>query len=339
MNLSLENFSLESDKTAKAIALIREAGFDKIRCNLTGQIVAEMHDTAIRSAIDYMRFEEPFLSETQIVDQMQIRWLIHCSRPAPHLAGFKSTMAHTYLVMHHPRDIFAMLYGRMLFEYEKIEQEMNLTDALKRKLFWLIELQESDFFQKFSPAMTKALDALIRIDSIHSIRKAFYSAKIRKLAAQVREEIPTEKLLVTFTEEVESHALNAIVDKPNPPSGNTMSLNAALTQAGLLPWQIRLKENEAKNKSNALAFAARVIETRKLSDLERIKEGYADKQTVVMADLAGQIPAMLQAKYAAAERAEKEAAQEAKNPKTKTAKVSKSALKAAARFGNLDFTL
>ena len=335
MTLTLANLTLNSND--KVIAKIQAAGLDKIRCNLSGKIIAVMSTESLESAIDYMRFEEPLLSDDAILDKMSIRWLVQCSRPALHLSSLESRNAHTYLVDRHPADMFAMLYGRMLFEYERIDREMNPTEAVKRKLFWLADLQESEFFVNFSSKMRKALDSLIQLDAIHSIRRVFYNDTMRKLAAQVRDAIPTETMLLTFVEEVESHATKSLVKRDVPPVGNQMSLNAALAQAGILPWQIRMKENEAKNRTEALAFAAKVLERKALDKFQQIQAGYADKQVTVLADLSGQIPALLQEKYAAAERAEKAAKAEAKNPKEKKPK--KTPLKAASRFGSLDFTL
>lgn len=337
-----QNFAnLTLDETVDVVVKIQEAGYDKIRCALTGQVIAEILPAVLSSAVSYMRFEQPLITDNQIVDLMQIRWLVQCSRPAPHLVSFQSHDAHTYLVNNHPRDIFAMLLSRMLFEHAKIDLEMNLGDAQRRKLFWLISLQESEFFQKFGPEMRKALDTLIRLDAIHSIRKSLYTDRMRALIAQVRDEIPTEKMLVALCEQVESNGFKILAKKTTPPEGNRQSLNAALAQAGILPWQIRMRENEAKQKTESLAFAARVVEKMKLNDLERIKEGYAERHTAVLDDLGNQIPALLRQKYENAIRQEEEAKAKAKasaESKSKP-KVSKSSIKAANRFGDLDFSL
>lgn len=330
-DLSNLNLSLNGDSIVERI---REAGFDKIRCSLTGQVIAHIDESVLASAIDYMHFENPLISSDQIVDQMEIRWLVQCSRPAMHLVSFQSHDAHTYLVNHHPRDMFAILFSRMLFEHVKIDREMSLSDATKSKLFWLVELQESEFFQTFSPKMKTALDGLIRLDAIHSIRKVFHSDRMRALAAELRNESPTELMLTTFVESVESHALNILVKRDVPPVGNRQSLNAALAQAGVLPWQVRIKENEAKHKTASLEFAAKVLANRQLSEFERIKAGYAEKHTVVLADLEGQIHPLLKQKFEQAVTREK-----AKEEQPKAKKPNKASIRAANRFANLDFSL
>lgn len=341
MSLNFESLSLTSENDG-AVAKIQASGFDKIRCSLTGQVVAQIDLQMIVAAVDYMRFENPTVSDSQIIDQMQIRWLVQCARPAMHLTSFQSHDAHHYLVNHHPRDMFAILFSRMLFEHSKIDREMSLVDATKSKLFWLIQLQESEFFQTFGDKMKETLAALIRLDAIHSIRSVFYSDKMRALAADVRDEIPTELMLATFVEQVESHGLNALTKRDTPPAGNRQSLNAALYQAGLMPWQIRIKENEAKQKTQSLEFAAKVVEKMRLSELERIKAGYADKHTVVLADLEGQIHPLLKQKFESAIERDKEraaAAKEKANPSEKKAKPNKASIRAANRFANLDFSL
>lgn len=327
--------------TTAILDKIQAAGFDVIRCNLTGQVIADMNHAVLTNAVNYLRFEQPLLTDSQIIDMMQMRWIVQCSRPAPHLTSFQSHDAHTYLVQNHPRDMFAILMGRMLFEHVKIDREMAASDAQKAKLFWLISLQESQVFQDFGPKMKAMLDTLIRLDSIHSIRSVFYSDKLRDLAAGVRDSEITENLLVAFIETVESAGFQAIAKRNNPPVGNRQSLNAALTQAGIMPWQLRIKENEAKQKSNAMAFAATVLENRAMSALERIKAGFADKETTVFAEIEDKVSPMLRDHFKGAiERAEKK--QEPKNQQNKTNKTHKTSaaqMKAAARFGNLDFGL
>lgn len=344
MTQNFENLSLESTGEDTIVAKIQAAGLDKIRCSLTGQVIAQIDISILAAAADYMRFENPTVSESHIIDQMQIRWLVQCSRPAMHLTSFQSHNAHHFLNLHHPRDLFAILFSRMLFEHSRIDREMSLVDATKSKLFWLIQLQESDFFKAFGDKMKEALASLIRIDATHSVRNTFYSEKMRALAAAVRDEIPTETMLVTFVEQVESHGLNALVNRDTPPTGNIQSLNAALYQAGILPWQIRMKENEAKHKTSSMEFAARVLANRNLSDLERIKAGYAEKHTVTLSDLEGQIHPLLKQKYENAIAADKERAEAEKQKaesagKPKTKKTSKAALRAQNRFANLDFSL
>lgn len=321
---------------------IHVAGFDMIRCNLTGQVIAAMNHDTLLSAVNYMRFEQPLISDSQIMDLMQIRWIVQCSRPAPHLTSFQSHDAHSYLVKNHPRDMFAILMGRMLFEHSKIEREMSTSDSQKAKLFWLTGLQYNKEFQEFGPEFKRVLDTLIRLDSIHSIRSAFYSDKMRDLAAQVRESEITEKLMIAFIDSIESHGFKAIAGRNNPPVGNRQSLNAALTQAGIMPWQLKIKENEAKQKSASLAFAAKVLENRGMDELARLKAGISDRETAVFEEIENQIHPLLKQKYAAAmerEAAEKEARKNPKNKTDRTQKTSASTMKAAARFGNLDFGL
>lgn len=333
-----QNFSNVSLFDATDVLVkIQAAGFDAIRCNLTGRKIAEIGDDVLMDAVRYIRFEQPLLDDSQIVDLMQMRWIVQCSRPAPHLVSFQSHDAHTYLANHHPRDLFAILIGRMLFDHDKIDREMSLVEAQKAKLFWLVQLQDSEEFQAFDSNMRKALDALVRIDSIHSIRKCLYTDKIRQLTAGVRNEPVTAKMLIAFIEEVESHGLNSLTKRTVPPEGNRQSLNAALAQAGLLPWQVRLKQNEANQKTQALAFAEKVIAQKKLSDLERIKAGYAEKHTVVLEDLSGQIPAILQQKYEDA--IQREQTKKSPNKTNRKGKTSASVMRAAARFGDLDFSL
>lgn len=334
--------NIELFDSAEILEMVKEAGFDKIRCNLTGQVIATIESDLLKSAIGYIRFESPLLDDESILALMATRWLIQSSRPAPHLASFQSHDAHTYLVNNHPKDMFAILIGRMLFEHEKIGNELTASESQRAKLAWLISLQESSEFQAFGPKLKSALDTLIRLDSIHSIRNSLYTTRMRAIVAGVRNEPVTEKMLVALIESVESEGFAVLAKRQYPPVGNRQSLNAALAQAGLLPWQLRIKENEAKQKSASLAFAAKVLESKAKSDLERIKDGISEKQTTLMSELEGQINPLLHARFESA--LEKEAADKAaaKNPKEKTVrkpKTSASAMKSAARFGDFDFTL
>jgi hypothetical protein len=335
------------DNTALLDSLKLE-GLHKVRCSLTGQVIAEMTDSTLEKAIDYLRFENPLITDSQIVDKMQIRWLVASSRPAMHLTSVMSHDAHTFLVENQPRDIFAMLMGRMLFEYEKTDNGMFSSESQKEKLFWLIQLQDNEEFQSFGPTFAKALDGLIRLDSIHSIRKVFYTSKMREIALAIRDSDITEKMLLAFITEVENEGFKELAKRKTPPTGNTQSLNAMLKQAGVLPFQVRMKQKEEESRKSSVEFASRILASRVNDSLERIKAGVIDEsQTVVLENLEGQLHSVLKQKFEAAAKRKERQDEIAMNRKTNDTKpkatkakggLSKSILKSQQRFGDLDFS-
>lgn len=335
------------DSTA-ILAKASDLGIDRIHCSLTGRLISTIAAPVMLDAIRYAKHVSPLASDEEILDAMQLRWIVACSRPAPHLVGFANHDAFTYLADNHPRDLFAILISRMLFEFAKRGTENIGSLNQKEKLLWLIQLQESEAFQAFDSEWKEALETLVRLDAIHNIRHVFYSNEMRELASQVRDEPLSDTfatMILTFVKETETKSLRYLAGNKVRPEGNQQSLNAALRQAGLLPYQVQLEVKEKNRKQKSIEFAAKVEKDRQERELERIKNGFADKNPVAFSEIEDsiqrQIADRMETALMAAQVEKELADSRGWKPKMNTKAVKESKAKAAGlkKYGSLDFSL
>ena len=333
MNLDLDFFSTDSI-VDKAI----ELGLDRIRCSLSGKVIAHLDRGAIDSAVRFEQFQNPLASDENIIDSLETRWLIQSSRPAPHLTAAKSPDGFRFLREYYPADLFAILASRLVFENLVAEKQLHSIELLRRKMAWLVELQDwLESSEASSDEMLKVLESMIRLDAIVNIRHALYSVEVRDLAADMYNSEFNFMTLAGFVDMVENSMFLALTRMKNAPTGNRMALSAALAAAGATPEQIVAEEEkevrEAEMNRNRIAS----ISARNAGRNGKVKVNRGVKAVVSLSEVVDSLPPALAAKYAADLEKRKASASKAKvDPKTGE-KRTRASINAAARFGVADF--
>lgn len=322
------------------LAPAKDAGLNKIRCSLTGQVIATLDDESLIAAINFESYTNPLASIDHIVDALETRWLIQSSRPAPHLTAHKTKDGFKFLREYYPMDLFAILAGRLLFEHTQIVRELDSTDTKRMKMSWLIQLQTWYESSEFAggPTLdlhTRALETMIRLDAIHNIRHSLYSREVTEMARALRESDFNIVAFTAFVEEVENCGFIALSTMKNPPAGNGMALTAALAQHGMTPEQLILEEERQEKIAANRRRAIQQMQTAAAkSGTVTIRRGV--KAVLSMQEVGTVIPPKLAEKYAAElEKRSHKAGTQAVNAPAQPKKTRASA-KALSRFGSLD---
>lgn len=327
----------------EAVQLIHDAGLDVIRCSETGQVIAELSTESVLKSVEFEVFQNPTISVEDIVDSMQVRWLIQSSRPAPHLTNIKSRDSMLYLRSNHPLDAFAILLGRMLFDNRYYRKSTLESDARAQKLLWLagFDSVKHRYLQdeyKLTERFVEAVDALIRIDAIHDVRNCLYTEVMRETAALIRDNEVNLSDLLDFIGHVEAAALEALTKMKSTPVGNRMSMSAAASiniDDELVNAHNDSAEDERRANLRKIEQAQLFARQRNTGTVQVIRGKRAVSN---LADITGVLPPELAAKYkiqakgAKATKAPSESKAASNKKQTKTEK-------ALARFSglNLDF--
>lgn len=311
------------------LAQIKEHGIHHVRCSETGQIVSTMTDSIILRALEIEAYSNPLMSEDQMIDALERRWLIQSSRPAPHLTNHKDKDGFKFLRQYFPEDLFAILSGRLIFEAPEVVRKQGKIESHLDKMHWMISLQNIWSRDGFSKKFMECLEILVRLDAIHNVRHAFYDLKIKDYAEKIRTSEFHLEVFHYFLKEVEASGLIQLSKmKAEPKFANTMSLSAALDQEGLTSDELiraeerRLKINEDRRQ------AIEKINSRGAAKTGKVVTLHGKKPLFDLREIRGTLPPALEAKY---QEMQKEKKAESVNKPTK-----KSMSKALARFGNLD---
>jgi len=309
-----------------------EIGLQYVRCSLTGQIVSVASNEAIQKAIAFERFQRPFQPIEQIIDSLETRWLIQSSRPAPHLTAAKSKDGFRFLREFYPVDLFAILASRLVFENMAAVRELESTDLKLRKMQWLVEFQ--NWQRGESEQLMKLLDTLIQLDAIHNIRHALYSLEVRDTVKLIRDNEFNFDTFAAFVDMVENCGFIALSTMKNPPNGNSMALSAAIALIDMTPEQLVLEEEkDRKVAANRMLVASANARNSGKSGKVTVNRGL--KAVISLAEVRDVLPPTLAAKYA--EQLEKRRPKKAATTGDSKPKSSKAVLKAAERFGDINF--
>lgn len=323
------------------VALAKEYGIQNIRCSLTGQVIATLTDEILDRAISYEIYENPLADAERIIDSLQVRWLILSSKPAPHLIGHKSLLGFKFLRTNHPKDLFAILTSRLLFDSLWIKKQMVGSEIARKRMAWLVEFWDST--PEWTEAHQATLEQLIRLDAIHNVRRAIYDPRLARMLTQIQEGEYTFETLLVFIDEVENSSFIALSKMKNPPNGNQYALGAALDQHGMTPDNIiRAEERKLKTEERRRAGIAAVSANGYQRHGNVVIHRNTPKTVFTLAEMSDHLPPALAAKY------EQELAERKVivNPKTGailskpkgelTKRQTNSKSKSAARFGSLD---
>lgn len=313
-----------------------EAGYDLIRCSLTGAVVAQADSAAMEKAIDYLRYTNPMIDDESILDQLEMRWMIQSSRPSVHLLAFANYESYRWLYDNHPRDLLAILMSRVLFEHSKTEREIQTSAFLSARMSWLIQLQASDDFINWTPTAQEILDRLVQIDAIHNIRHALRGQELKDDAKNVRtmDSIDFGTLLI-LVNKIESAGLKYLSRAQYAPAGNRQSLSAALGSQGLPPEELVRKEEEELRQIEARRRAIAAVGAANSARNGKVIVNRGAKAVIGLQEVGAVIPPKLAEKYA--KQLEKAAG---KKPESKSdPKTGKKLSKAAAKFAAFTATL
>lgn len=305
-------------------------GYGQIRCSMTGAVIATIETETMDKAIDYIRFESPFLDDDKILDKLEMRWLIQSARPASHLISFESYESYRWLYQNHPKDLLAILLSRMFFEHSRFEREKQTSEFLATRLRWLIDLQNSEDFQRFDSQAQELLDKLVTIDATHSLRNALRSQELKDDAKLLRSMDSIDfKVFMILVDKVQDAGMRYLARAQYAPQGNRQSLSAALVSQGLTPEQIVREEEAAAKATEARRRAIAAVNSRNADKNGKVTIRRGEAAVVSLAEVGAVIPAKLAEKYAAA----LEKNQNKKSTKSTTGKASpKKVSKAVARF-------
>jgi hypothetical protein len=320
-----------------AIESAKDAGLNHIRCSLTGAIIATLDDSAIQKSLEIEAYSNPFMSEDQLIDMMQTRWMIQSSRPAPHLTAHQNKDGFKFLREFYPRDLFAILASRIIFERPDVIRNLGTSAHVVAKLNWLTDLQSNSEFESFGEMFVDSLDKLVLLDAIHNVRHAFYDKKVKDWADRIR---AADSFNVTeffmFLLEVENSGFIALSKSSLAPQfANSMSLSAALAQQGLTPEQIiREEEREMKIIENRRR-AIESINAKNAGKAGRAKVNHGTNVLLTLKELTGTLNPTLEAKLAK-DLADRQAKKPESQKKEVKSQSSRSIAKAQARFGDID---
>lgn len=311
---------------------IVDAGLNQIRCTLTGQPIGTLSLGALQRAVAYEVFESPLSDDETLFDTFETRWLIQ-SKPAPHLTANNGPRAYEFLLANHPKDLLAMLAGKMIFE-NLTAIRMHGTKTLQMsKAQWLKELWDHDSMAEWTDAHQVTLNTLIRLDAIHSIRDCMFSNDVKAVAEEIRENEFSFESLAIFVSVVEDAAFLALTRMAqNKARGNPLALRAAILQSGLTPEQLVAEEEKAIREAEEKRRHYQSLGATMSGKSGTVKVNRGLKPTLSLNELGATLPAALRAKYAAELKGKESSAKPAAD---KVKKPSKS----AARFGSLDFSV
>lgn len=329
LNLIQDNSSL--------VALAQSIGLHNIRCSLTGQVVASLSTDALARSIEFEVYTNPLASDDEIIDRLETRWMIQSSRPAPYLTAHTTKDGFKFLRSMYPKDLFAILAGRLLFEHANSERYDESLARRRAQMQWLIDLQDSPWFAEFDEQAIAILETLVRLDAMHNIRHCLYSHDVKTMASQLREADFNSDTFAEFVSEVENCGFLALATMKAPPIGNSMSMSAALAQHGIVPDQlINEMERQAKIEENRRR-AIQSVSANMGAKNGKITVRRGVKAVLTLKDIGGAIQPELAAKYAHELEKRKPAAKGTESKDGKKAP-SKASAKAQARFGNIDIT-
>lgn len=329
--------------TKNIVALAVEQGLNKIRCSLTGAVIAHFEEEYLIRSIRFEQYGNTLASDDMILDSIQTKWIIASSRPSPHLVGHTTKDGFKWLRNNYPSDLFAILASRMIFERADVQRRLNQKMLLLTKMQWLIDWQDYVAANGFTDSQRQALECMIRIDAIHNVRHAFFDPNVRKWADRIIEDEFDADSFLLFVQEVEARGMIQLTRQSKPSErANSMSLSAALDQHGMIPENLIAKEEEEQKKAENQRRAINSMNSRNAGKSGTIKVNHGKKVTneiVNLHEIRGTMTPELEARYAAVI-----ADRRAKNIKptdpdaVKTPKATKTAHKmekALARFGNL----
>lgn len=315
------------------LGTIKNNGVHHVRCSETGQIISTMTDSVILRALEVEAFSNPLMSEDEMLDELQTRWLIQSSRPAPHLTNHKDKHGFKFLRTYFPQDLFAILSGRLIFERPEIVRSLGKIESHLAKMNWLISLQDIWAVDGFGKGFQDSLEILIRLDAIHNVRHAFYDPKVKGWADKIRTSEFNLEVFIFFLQEVEASGLIQLSKMSAAPKfANSMSLSAALDQHGLTSDElIRAEERRLKiEEERRLAISRANIKGNQSGGKVVTLRG--QKPLFDLAAVVQNLNPALKAKYEAAKAAKANSAKPSKERKPTEKGMSKS----LARFGNLD---
>jgi hypothetical protein len=325
----------------KLVNLAKQHGIHNIRCNLTGAILGQLSDESIDKAISFELYQHPIADDESVMDSLQLKWFIQSSKPAPHLVGHSSPTGFKFLRNNYPKDLFAILASRLLFDSLRIKYDVKFnTNLAQRRLQWLIELNDS--ISDWTDAHQATLEQLVRLDAIHNVRQAIYDTHIAAAAESLRTSEFNFDYLLVFVDEVENCGFIKLATMKTPPTGNQFSLLAALDQHGLTPDNIvRAEEKHQKQVEQRRAAIASVGSYSHGNT--SIRRGV--KTLFALVDVVDKLPEALAEQYKAELASRKVVVDSSgnilKKPKEATKAGDKKATetnkkKAMARFGNVD---
>lgn len=330
--------------TKNIVDLAIEHGLDKIRCSLTGAIIATFDAEYLTRAIRLEQYTDTLASDDMILDSLQTKWVIASSKPAPHLVGHKTKDGFKWLRTNYPMDLFAILASRMIFERQDVQRRLNQKTLALTKMQWLIDWQEHVAMNGFSDSERQALEVMIRIDAIHNVRHAFFNQEIRDWADRIIEDDFDADSFLLFVQEVEARGMVQLTkQKGQSERANSMSLSAALDQHGMIPEVLIAQEEEAwkKAENQRRAISSMNSANAGKNGSVNVRHGKRVVQQIVnLHEIRGTMTPELEARYASviAERRMKNIKPtdpNAEKPKTPKAKTVHKMEKALARFGNL----
>lgn len=318
-----------------ALERAKSIGLNHIRCSLTGQITATLDDSVILKAIEYEVYSSFDSTVESVMDTLQTRWFIQSSRPAPHLTNHNTPHGMRFLRMYYPRDLFAILASKLVFENMVAIRFHSSTELAKQKLQWLVEFQDLELDDN---GIKMVNEMLIRLDAIHGIRHVLYSDKVREMALAIRENEFDFDSLCSFIDRVENEGLEKLAKMKNPPAtANRLALSAALQS--MTPEQlVVMEEAEFKNaQSKRAAYTSESARNGAKSGKVAVRHGFG--VLVELRSILGTLKPELEEKYKAEVQARVEAGKSvpkgAGKPNQNAAPKSKAVLKAAARFGDI----
>lgn len=267
--------TLQLPALADALRAIREEGFNKIFCTLTGVQVGTIDDSEIELCLRMELARDPLLDSDSLVDDFAMRFYAMSSGPAPSLRVHRD---HNALVRtlrldaQGPNRLFGYLAGRLLFDSMVRKQEVHTYANTQARLNYLIEFQEKlrglpeGWHKSLTPedeaertaqgaiaildmaaavrptaiqeakAAQRCLEALFRLDAIHSLRDAFYNAELRAKLSHFRESHDwTFTLFALLLKKIEEEGVIKARQQRDV-RGNSMVLTAALES---ISWSTR----------------------------------------------------------------------------------------------------
>lgn len=244
---------------SQILAAAKESNLHLIRCALTGKTLGAMDDETMLASIELEVYRNPFVSMESILDSLELRLWIQSTRTAPHLSLIKDKDGFKFLLAYYPKDLFALLAGRLMFDNlaMKTQGVMTSSDSFD-KLQWLVKLQDS--ISSFDEIEFKvALDALLYLDSVHDIKKVYYSEEIKSAARKLNTSEFSFKSLTAFIKRVEKEAMLQLAQSKQRFIGNSFAASAAIasmTLEELSKYELLEADYEASRKERILKYLA-----------------------------------------------------------------------------------
>ncbi len=286
---SINPIDLFTNTIDKAIELVKADGFDLIHCSLTGVACGSINEDELRIILQMEIQKAPMASADELVDSFALRHYAMSSRPAPSLRLHKDHSTLLRLMRTQPQGmnrVFAFLTGKLLFDSMLPEKERAGSMNQMARLHFLIALHPllSDLLPNWSQSLTmddeetkvsdssiailreasgqgpsrleeskaaqRALESLLRLDAIHSMRFALYNEKLKSKLLALREANQfTFSAFADLLRQLEDDSVVRLQKQKPTIAANAMSLTAALES---ISWtQKRITALAAKYESKA----------------------------------------------------------------------------------------